>query len=84
VALASVGPAVSSAGGAAVGWVSPGPALFPKPTTSGRHAARGNRPGAAEYYRQAADFVPAHADQYGPNMATSFRKRVAESEAPKE
>lgn len=47
-------------------------------------AARGDRPGAAEYYRQAADFVHAHADQYGPKMEIYFRKRVAEFEAPQE
>jgi hypothetical protein len=47
-------------------------------------AARGDRPGAAEYYRQAADFVHAHADQYEPTMEMYFRKRVAEFEAPPE
>jgi hypothetical protein len=47
-------------------------------------AARGDRPGAAAYYRQAADFVHAHADQYGPKMEIYFRKRVAEFEAPQE
>ena len=47
-------------------------------------AARGDRPGAAAYYRQAADFVHAHADQYGPKMEIYLRKRVAEFEAPPE
>jgi Flp pilus assembly protein TadD len=47
-------------------------------------AARGDRPGAAAYYRHAADFVHAHADQYGPKMEIYFRKRVAEFEAPQE
>mgnify|MGYP001563921024 CR=1 FL=1 len=47
-------------------------------------AARGDRRGAAEYYRKAADFVHAHADQYGPQMEIYFRKRVAEFEAPQE
>lgn len=45
-------------------------------------AARGDRPGAAAYYRQAADFVHTHADQYGPKMEIYFQKRVAEFEAP--
>jgi len=45
-------------------------------------AARGDRPRAAEYYRQAADFVHAHADQYGPKMEIYLRKRVTEFEAP--
>lgn len=48
------------------------------------YAARGDRPGAAEYYRNAADFVHAHADQYGPKMEIYFRTRVAEFEAPQE
>ncbi|MBE3036192.1 MAG: hypothetical protein IMZ70_03795 [Candidatus Atribacteria bacterium] len=45
-------------------------------------AARGDRPAAAAYYRQAADFVHTHADQYGPKMEIYFQKRVAEFEAP--
>jgi tetratricopeptide (TPR) repeat protein len=44
-------------------------------------AARGDRPRAAEYYRKAADFVHAHADQYGPEMEVSLRKRAAEFSA---
>jgi tetratricopeptide (TPR) repeat protein len=48
------------------------------------YAARGDRPQAAAYYRQAADFVHAHADQYEPTMEMYFRKRVAEFEAPQE
>lgn len=47
-------------------------------------AARGDRPRTAEQYRQAADFVHAHADQYGPKMELYFRNRVAEFEAPQE
>jgi tetratricopeptide (TPR) repeat protein len=39
-------------------------------------AARGDRTQAAEYYRQAADFVHAHADQYGPEMEVYFRTRA--------
>lgn len=48
------------------------------------YAARGDRPQAAAYYRQAADFVHAHADQYEPTMEIYFRKRVAEFEAPQD
>jgi tetratricopeptide (TPR) repeat protein len=48
------------------------------------YAARGDRPRAAEYYRKAADFVHAHADQYGPKMAVYLRKRVTEFESPEE
>ena len=47
-------------------------------------AARGDRPRAAEYYRKAADFVHAHADQYGPKMEVYLRKRAAEFSAPRE
>ena len=47
-------------------------------------AARGDRPGAAAHYRQAADFVHAHADQYEPTMEVYFRKRIAEFEGPQE
>jgi tetratricopeptide (TPR) repeat protein len=47
-------------------------------------AARGDRPRAAEYYRKAADFVHAHADQYGPEMAVYLRKRAAEFNASPE
>ena len=47
-------------------------------------AARGDRPRAAEYYRQAADFVHAHADQYGPRMEVYLRRRVTEFSAPRE
>jgi tetratricopeptide (TPR) repeat protein len=45
------------------------------------YAARGNRPQAAEYYRKAADFVHAHADQYGPKMEIYLRQRVTEFES---
>jgi len=45
-------------------------------------AARGDRARAAEYYRQAADFVHAHADQYGPKMEVYLRARVTEFAAP--
>jgi tetratricopeptide (TPR) repeat protein len=48
------------------------------------YAARGDRPQAAAYYRHAADFVHAHADQYEPTMEIYFRKRVAEFDAPQE
>ena len=44
-------------------------------------AARGDRARAAEYYRKAADFVHAHADQYGPKMEIYLRKRVTELES---
>ncbi len=44
-------------------------------------AARGDRARAAEYYRKAADFVHAHADQYGPEMEVYLRKRAAEFSA---
>lgn len=47
-------------------------------------AARGDRPRAAEYYRQAADFVHAHADQYGPEMEVYLRRRATEFSAPRE
>ena len=47
-------------------------------------AARGDRPRAAEYYRKAADFVHAHADQYDPEMEVYLRKRAAEFSAPPE
>ena len=45
-------------------------------------AARGDRPRAAEYYRKAADFVHAHADQYGPEMEIYLRARETEFAAP--
>ena len=41
-------------------------------------AARGDRLRAAEYYRRAADFVHAHADQYGPKMEVYLRARATE------
>ena len=44
-------------------------------------AARGDRARAAEYYRKAADFVHAHADEYGPEMEGYLRKRAAEFSA---
>lgn len=44
--------------------------------------ARGDRLRAAEYYRQAADFVHAHADQYGPKMEVYLRARATEFAAP--
>lgn len=44
-------------------------------------AARGDRARAAAYYRQAADFVHARADQYDPKMEISLRKRVTECES---
>jgi len=44
--------------------------------------ARGDRPRAAEYYRQAADFVHAHAAQYGPEMEVYLRARATEFAAP--
>jgi hypothetical protein len=47
-------------------------------------AARGDRPRAAEYYRKAADFVHAHADQYGPKMEVYLRRRATEFAAPRE
>jgi len=47
-------------------------------------AARGDRPRAAEYYRKAADFVHAHADQYGPEMEVYLRRRATEFSAPRE
>jgi hypothetical protein len=47
-------------------------------------AARGDRARAAEYYRKAADFVHAHADQYGPKMEVYLRKRAAEFSAPRD
>jgi tetratricopeptide (TPR) repeat protein len=47
-------------------------------------AARGDRPRAAEYYRKAADFVHAHADQYGPEMEVYLRRRATECSAPRE
>jgi tetratricopeptide (TPR) repeat protein len=46
------------------------------------HAARGDRPRAVEYYRKAADFVHAHADQYDPEMEIYFRAKVTEFESP--
>lgn len=46
------------------------------------YAARGDRPRAAEYYRKAADFVHAHADQYGPKMEIHLQKKVTEFESP--
>ena len=46
------------------------------------YAARGDRARASEYYRKAADFVHAHADQYGPKMEMYLRKRATEFEAP--
>jgi tetratricopeptide (TPR) repeat protein len=45
------------------------------------YAARGDRARAAEYYRKAADFVHAHADQYGPKTEIYLRKRVTEFES---
>jgi tetratricopeptide (TPR) repeat protein len=45
-------------------------------------AARSDRPRAAEYYRKAADFVHAHADQYGPEMEVYLRKRATEFGVP--
>lgn len=45
-------------------------------------AARGHRTRAAEYYRQAADFVHAHADQYGPEIEVYLRGRATEFGAP--
>ena len=45
------------------------------------YAARGDRVRAAEYYRKAADFVHAHAEQYGPNMEIYLRRRVTELES---
>ena len=45
------------------------------------YAARGNRPRADEYYRQAADFVHAHAEYYGPKMESYFRRKVTEFES---
>ncbi len=47
-------------------------------------AARGDRPRAAEYYCKAADFVHAHADQYGPRMEAYLRRRATEFSAPRE
>lgn len=47
-------------------------------------AARGDRPRAAEYYRKAADFVHAHADQYGPEMEVYLRRRATDFSAPRE
>jgi len=47
-------------------------------------AARGDRPQAAEYYRKAADFVHAHADQYGPEMEVYLRRRATDFSAPRE
>ena len=45
-------------------------------------AASGDRPRAAEYYRKAADFVHAHADQYGPKMEVYLRARATEFGTP--
>jgi tetratricopeptide (TPR) repeat protein len=45
-------------------------------------AARGDRLRAAGYYRKAADFVHAHADQYGPKMEVYLRARATEFGAP--
>ena len=45
------------------------------------YAARGDRPRAEEYYRKAADFVHAHADDYGPEMESYFRRKVTEFES---
>jgi len=45
-------------------------------------AARGDRARAAEYYRKAADFVHAHADQYGPKMEVYLRARATEFGTP--
>ena len=47
-------------------------------------AARGDRPRAAEYYRQAADFVHAHADYYDREMETYLRAKAAEFGMPTE
>jgi hypothetical protein len=41
-------------------------------------AAHGDRARAAEYYRNAADFVHAHADQYDREMETYLRERATE------
>jgi tetratricopeptide (TPR) repeat protein len=46
------------------------------------YAARGDRPRAAEYYRKAAAFVHAHADQYGPKIEIYLQKKVTEFESP--
>jgi tetratricopeptide (TPR) repeat protein len=46
------------------------------------YAARGDRLRAAEYYRKAADFVHAHADQYDSEMELYLRARATEFEAP--
>jgi hypothetical protein len=40
------------------------------------YAARGDRSRAAEYYRQAADLVHAHADQYDSEMEIYLRDKV--------
>ncbi len=45
-------------------------------------AARGDRPRAAAYFGKAADFVHAHADQYGPKMEVYLRKRATEFATP--
>jgi tetratricopeptide (TPR) repeat protein len=45
-------------------------------------AARGDRPRAAEYYRKAADFVHAHADQYDRRMEIYLQRKVTEFESP--
>ena len=45
------------------------------------YAARGDRPRAEEYYRQAADFVHAHAEYYDPKMEIYFRRKVTEFES---
>jgi hypothetical protein len=34
---------------------------------------------AAEYYGEAADFVHAHADQYGPRMQVYLRRRATDN-----
>jgi len=45
------------------------------------YAARGDRSRAAEYYRKAADFVHAHADQYDSEMEIYFRDKVTAFDA---
>jgi tetratricopeptide (TPR) repeat protein len=47
-------------------------------------AARGDRARAAEYYREAADFVRAHPDSYDQEMETYLRARATEFGTPTE
>jgi tetratricopeptide (TPR) repeat protein len=42
------------------------------------YAARGDRPRAEEYYRKAADFVHARADQYDPEMEIYLLRKATE------